>query len=160
MGIMHHIQKGSSYCLRRRNDTNSWEDEQLRVLIDHTTSSTQLVLSDQDVVSLPVFIKSLLPPKQLEKDVLTKVTSTDFSIYRIDNRCFVPREQTFWVSKEVVTQWRKIVPEIMFECTIHLRYMDDFDHHHMRCLVSACDLRLSFGFFIKKTSSQNRLYAT
>lgn len=66
----------SSYCLRRRTDINSWENEQLCVLIDHRTSSTQLVLSYQDVLSLPVFIKSLLPPKQLEKDVPSKVTST------------------------------------------------------------------------------------
>lgn len=34
----------SSYCLRQWNDTNSLENEQLCVLIDHTTSSTQLVL--------------------------------------------------------------------------------------------------------------------
>lgn len=66
-----------SHCLRQWNDTNSWQKEQLCVLIDHTTSSTQLVLSYQDVLSLLMCIKSLPPTKQLERGVLCKVTSTD-----------------------------------------------------------------------------------
>lgn len=56
---------------------NSLEKEQLCVLIDHTTSSTQLVLSHQDVLSVLGCIKSLSPTEQLEEDVRYKVTSAD-----------------------------------------------------------------------------------
>lgn len=44
--------------------------EQLCVLIDHRTSSAQLVLSYQDVMPLLVCIKSFLPTKTAEKDIL------------------------------------------------------------------------------------------
>lgn len=54
-------------------------NEQLCVLIDHTTSSTRLVLTYQDVLSPLVFIKSLLPSKQPEKGIRHKVTSADNS---------------------------------------------------------------------------------
>lgn len=52
-------------------------NEQLCLLIDHRTSSTQLALSYLDVLSLLECIKSLHPKKQLEEDVLLKVATTD-----------------------------------------------------------------------------------
>lgn len=53
------------------------QNEQLCLLIDHRTSSTQLVLSYLGVFSLRECIKSLHPKKQLEEDVLLKVATTD-----------------------------------------------------------------------------------
>lgn len=53
------------------------QNEQLCLLIDHRTSSTQLVSSYLDVLSPLECIKSLHPKKQLEEDVLLKVTTTD-----------------------------------------------------------------------------------
>lgn len=91
---MRHIHT-AAVCLRQRNDTNGEENEQLCVLIDHRTSSTQLGLSYQDVLSLLECIKSLHPTKQLEQDVLRKVTSSDY-IELINTHCFVLPAETFW----------------------------------------------------------------
>lgn len=73
----------SGCCLRQRNDTSGEENEQLCVLIDHRTSSTQLGLSYQDVLSLLECIKSLHPTKQLEQDVLWKVAGSDDTVIEL-----------------------------------------------------------------------------
>lgn len=86
----------SGCCLRQRNDTSGEENEQLCVLIDHRTSSTQLGLSYQDVLSLLECIKSLHPTKQLEQDVLWKVAGSDDTVIElIITHCFVLPAETF-----------------------------------------------------------------
>lgn len=107
---------GASHCLRLRNDTNSWQKEQLCVLIDHTTSSTQLVLSYQDVLSLLMCIKSLPPTKQLERGVLCKVTSTDLIfIELVVTHWFVLPATNFLVTRDtsegICGQFPVLAPE-------------------------------------------------
>lgn len=123
-----------SHCLRQRNDTNSWQKEQLCVLIDHTTSSTQLVLSYQDVLSLLMCIKSLPPTKQLERGVLCKVTSTDL--------IFIELVVTHWFVLQLPGhsqhEWRNMRTishvSARAQCSTHLGNVDEsdavFQFHH------------------------------
>lgn len=73
----------SSYCLRQPNDANSLENEQLCVLIDHTTSSTRLLLC---VASSRVHQEFAHTGAARVPCVLCKVTSSEFGICRTDNQ--------------------------------------------------------------------------